>query len=741
MKIFSFLASLSLVTLVLSSSIDTVNGDKLQLRKNYLEDHFCRLFDKVNIVSLNELSNALKLLMEIGKEESSFQTSQFQKNFKDDIISLLNLICDKIPLAEISGEQEISIVQRIKDYQFEVLVDLTPVSDVIELAKKVAWYFYRFEEHFEEAYKSKNEKLFSRIKFLELKGTIGSERAEKAMREKELYLNKEVDNDTLAQLGKNFRRNNLYTLFDNVDARCIAEFTNIVEHLYIISKGESIDRIGEIKYKILFNLKMVCEGLCDTGLSDELQLSIIESIKKFQFWVLDEYVPLFVPNMYVSALSDAVSNYLCQIEEFSLNNYLQNQTRTSKAKQVNGPAPFPTFNQNNRFDAFPRPLNVHPSKNSRHLINTEIGNVDREERNFRGNFRAPSQFPESNEQVYRAPKAATSIGGKNVSGGKFSQLPQPIEPVYRTLIGGKGASRGKFSAEKPLWDPFPIAKSVREKPVIDKNTVINHLGLDKDFPFNLRDRKYDSLKGLSRYLESQTINQVGDNLVITKIKSEIRDSLEKIINLLNSQAKDEALLSNTLAELKFQPLDKLLGLSTKIIDPHGSYDDNIFTLFGSLKALFVSVHSLIINKKMIYKGAGALDKAYNEFMQEYLTQNVAIFDKIFEEKEEKLLLELKIKSSEEKAQRSNSTSLEAIETEENQSLDDIYDAADDLNDQNVTAEDFDYPNDEIFDPNEELIYDGIEYENFDYEDCKDDIEGNLESQEDITTNIDNQTNN
>jgi ribosomal protein L31E len=708
----------SFVPLVFSPSPDPINGDKLQLRKNYMNGHICSLFDNVKIVSFNNLCNALKLLAEIGNEET-IDSSQFRNKSKNDIIHLLDLICDKLSQARISGEREIFIVEGIKNYHFEILVDLIPnpilLRDVTELNKEVIDYLKFFEAHFLEIYKSKNEKLFSRIKFLELESIIGSERAEKAMREKKQFLNKELDKKTLLQLQENYLDINLYTLFDNVDAYCLAEFTNIVEYLWKVEREKSFDRSNmhndRIKDEILFNLRMICERLCDTGLADSQQSVIIKNIKNFQFEFLKDFIPQFISKTYFSALSSAVSYYLFHFKEFCPDNYLQDRNLVSKVqawkdKLENGPVR--ANGQNNQSETLSRPVNVQSPKNTRH------SNVQTED--FRGKFKYPSEPAKS---IYDAQKLAT------------------LTTNYATEV----------KWVNPSLKPLPIYTSGWEKPSIDKNKVITLVGLDKDFPFNLKNRKPSSLNDLYMRLGSHMILNNGDGEVIAKIKLEIRDRMKNIIELLDYSAKEEKLLVNALMELKFQPLDELFGLSKKFVDPQSLYDENISTLFVELKALFRSVHSLIINRNLTFKeiperkipnrpakgikesNRSPLEKAFDEFMQEYVAQNVSIFEKIYAEKEERLLLELESKSklpqSEEEAQELNSKELETMETEENQTLSSICDAADEADTQNETYEvDYSQNSDYFYDTNEDFlsskeVYQAGIFEYLDYDDTND----------------------
>jgi hypothetical protein len=584
MKFFSFLPSLSFVTLVISSSIEVNYGDRLQLKKNYLNYHLCSLFDDVNINSLNELTNALGLLVDIGKEES-FEISEFTKESKNKIIRSLNLICGKISQVRIPDLLENSIIEGIKQFRFEALAlfDLLPhninipfLIDLIKLLKNVEWYFsFCGDGHFSEVYKSQNEVLFSWIEFMENK----------------LGMYEELDIDMVFQLQKNYRDSNLLAMFVNVDTSNLATFSNVLKNLWLIVGEKSFDKSkvfnSHIKDKIIFSLKVICEKLCDpkAGLDKDQQIAIIEGIKKCQYNVLADFTPRLLPEIYFTGLCSAVSLYLSRFEEF----------------------------------------------------------------------------------------------------------------CHNTIIS------------------------------LDKN----------DFPFDLKKHRFTSLNALYSHLEKRNIVREGDSEAIGKIKVAIRENLKNAIKLLISQAVDKKQLINALVELKFEPLDKLLGLSAGIVDPHD--DKNAATLCEGLKSLFISVYSLIINRNLIFKrdisegripkGIAedtddftliALDKTYDEFMQEYLTQNVHIFAKIAEEKEEQLF-ELKSNSnlpfSEEKTQKISSKSLETIVAEVNQTFNAIYDNELIAQKETDGGDNSFYQEDEIYDQNDELVDEGgyYEAEDFDYE--------------------------
>jgi hypothetical protein len=655
MKFFSFLVSFLFITLVLSSTLV-----ERQLRSNYFEPNLYALFNNVNIKSFDDFHLPLQILGRISKTLKTDGIIQTIDS-KGEIIYYLELIFQKFLQLDVPHHLQFPVVYGLKSFQFDVLwafiPDVIPVSDIQSLHLAISKYLELTNVDALNNYKQQNGKLISMFDLWKTRDNSCLEITEGAnesvpssplpcpslIQSSKVVqpLGKAYDSVTdKAQFRENYLDKNLFALFDKVIVRSLNELLISVELLWRVKRDPSIDvsnvKNDEIKDEILYKLKMICGYLCRAKLSIGKQFSIVQGVKTFNFEVLAAYIPQIVPVQYVDELLSAVSMYLYlfDVEEafdknFERNRNLISKIRDLKSKKEYGPESNLDIEQNTKYNPVftPKPSYRYPQSNF--LSSTEEREDEDEGIRFFKTTFGPKEreFPKSDEQTYRDTLS-----------------------TYRLL---NNASENEYVSLKSSMEHISIAKTWEESRAEEEKVIVNYIGLDQDFPFDLKFGKFESLAKLYSYLGSIKIEQDGDSELITKIKLEIRDNLKFTIQLLCEQGKDDELLANTLVELKYEPLAKQLGFPAGpevLIYPLNESSDKLFRV---LESLFGSVYGLIINKYLIFKkelfdlgleGGDPVDDAYNKFMQEYLKQNVLIFD-IIKKERERSLFELENKSS------------------------------------------------------------------------------------------------
>ena len=174
-----------------------------------------------------------------------------------------------------------------------------------------------------------------------------------------------------------------------------------------------------------------------------------------------------------------------------------------------------------------------------------------------------------------------------------------------------------------------------EKVPENRDLFSQYFGLDT-FPFDLKNSNFKTLKDLADHLDALKI-QGSDDDKTTPLKLKIRSNIKIVITSLTGF--NEELVVKELVKLEYKPLRELLGLPKELKTPcEQNEDENLIQLLFSLKNLYESVYSLILNKfcqfgtnlkKLVERSTldqSNLQSKYKIFMNLFLTENVIVFD-------------------------------------------------------------------------------------------------------------------